>query len=146
MPSGLRGKYILYCLERFLFRQNGAGQNRREAYVLSLRNMLLRGLSSIPAIRFNGDLKQRIAGNLNIIFEGIEGESILLLLDEQGIDPKEAVMVGDDAVCDIEGAKTAGLTTIYVHSNLSPDKESPKADYVFEKMDLMAVQKILMMD
>jgi len=68
------------------------------------------------------------------------------LLDEQGIDPKEAVMVGDDAVCDIEGAKTAGLTTIYVHSNLSPDKESPKADYVFEKMDLMAVQKILMMD
>lgn len=85
MPSGLRGKYILYCLERFLFRQNGAGQNRREAYVLSLRNMLLRGLSSIPAIRFNGDLKQRIAGNLNIIFEGIEGESILLLLDEQGI-------------------------------------------------------------
>ena len=57
----------------------------REAYVLSLRCKLLQGLASIPAIRVNGDLQQRISGNLNVIFEGIEGESILLLLDEQGI-------------------------------------------------------------
>ena len=66
-------------------REMTENMSEREAYVLSLRNQLLQGLSSIPATRINGDLEQRIAGNLNIIFEGIEGESILLLLDEQGI-------------------------------------------------------------
>ena len=50
-----------------------------------LRDKLIRGLSEIPHSVLNGDAKQRLAGNVNFCFEGIEGESLLLLLDDKGI-------------------------------------------------------------
>ena len=50
-----------------------------------LRDKLIRGLSEIPHSVLNGDAKQRLAGNVNFCFEGIEGESLLLLLDDRGI-------------------------------------------------------------
>lgn len=40
------------------------------------------------------------------------------LIDTCGIDPERAVMVGNDGICDIEGAKRAGLATVYVHSDI----------------------------
>ena len=43
------------------------------------------GLSKIPHSAVNGDLVHRLPGNVNFCFEGIEGESILLLLDAKGI-------------------------------------------------------------
>ena len=50
-----------------------------------LRDILIRGLSKIPHSRLNGDAKNRLPGNVNMCFEGIEGESLLLLLDAKGI-------------------------------------------------------------
>lgn len=50
-----------------------------------LRDHLIEGLSKIPHSVVNGDLKNRLPGNVNLCFEGIEGESILLMLDEKGI-------------------------------------------------------------
>lgn len=50
-----------------------------------LRDQLIEGLSKIPHSVVNGDLKNRLPGNVNLCFEGIEGESILLMLDEKGI-------------------------------------------------------------
>lgn len=58
------------------------------------------------------------------------------LLREQGIDPKTAVMIGNDGVCDIQGGRDAGLATVYLRSNLSPDEPLPQADYVLGHMDL----------
>ena len=51
----------------------------------ALRDKLIDGLSEIPHSILNGDAKQRLPGNVNFCFEGIEGESLLLLLDDKGI-------------------------------------------------------------
>ena len=51
----------------------------------ALRDRLIEGLSEIPHGGLNGDRERRIAGNVNFCFEGIEGESMLLLLDDKGI-------------------------------------------------------------
>lgn len=53
--------------------------------VLKLRNRLIEGLSQIPHSVLNGDPVKRLPGNVNFCFEGIEGESLLLLLDDKGI-------------------------------------------------------------
>ena len=55
------------------------------AKVSALRDKLIAGLSRIPHSAVNGDLEHRLPGNVNFCFEGIEGESILLLLDAKGI-------------------------------------------------------------
>ena len=51
----------------------------------ALRDKLIAGLSEIPHSVLNGDAKQRLPGNVNFCFEGIEGESLLLLLDDKGV-------------------------------------------------------------
>ncbi len=59
---------------------------QREQKVKALRDKLLDGiLSNVPKVRVNGSLTHRVCGNLNVSFEGVEGESILLLLDAYGI-------------------------------------------------------------
>lgn len=56
------------------------------AYVSALRDKLIDGLQKIPHSKLNGDAKKRLPGNVNFCFEGIEGESLLLLLDMKGIE------------------------------------------------------------
>ena len=55
------------------------------AKVSALRDKLIDGLSKIPHSALNGDREHRLPGNVNFCFEGIEGESLLLLLDAKGI-------------------------------------------------------------
>ena len=55
------------------------------AKVTALRDKLIDGLSAIPHSVLNGDRTRRLPGNVNFCFEGIEGESMLLLLDDKGI-------------------------------------------------------------
>ena len=50
-----------------------------------LRDRLIAGLNEIPHSALNGDAEKRLPGNVSFCFEGIEGESLLLLLDEKGI-------------------------------------------------------------
>ncbi|MGM9594433.1 MAG: cysteine desulfurase NifS [Candidatus Onthomonas sp.] len=50
-----------------------------------LRDRLIQGLSEIPHGGLNGDPVRRLPGNVNFCFEGVEGESLLLLLDDKGI-------------------------------------------------------------
>ena len=58
---------------------------KNAAYVCALRDRLIAGLSKIPHSRLNGDAARRLPGNVNFVFEGVEGESMLLLLDAKGI-------------------------------------------------------------
>lgn len=53
--------------------------------VAKLRDRLMEGLGEIPHSELNGDDKKRLPGNVNFCFEGIEGESLLLMLDDKGI-------------------------------------------------------------
>ncbi len=55
------------------------------AKVSAMRDKLIEGLSKIPHSALNGDREHRLAGNVSFCFEGIEGESLLLLLDAKGV-------------------------------------------------------------
>lgn len=55
------------------------------AHMTALRDKLIAGLLKVPHSAVNGDLEHRLPGNVNFCFEGIEGESLLLLLDQKGI-------------------------------------------------------------
>ena len=55
------------------------------AHQKEMRDRLIRGLKEIPHSALNGDEEKRLPGNVNFCFEGIEGESLLLLLDDKGI-------------------------------------------------------------
>ena len=59
---------------------------RNAAQTTEKRDRLIRGLSAIPHSALNGDAERRLPGNVNFCFEGIEGESLLLLLDDKGIE------------------------------------------------------------
>ena len=50
-----------------------------------MRNRLIKGISEIPHSSLNGDPEKRLPGNVSFCFEGIEGEALLLLLDDRGI-------------------------------------------------------------
>lgn len=62
-----------------------AGIGKNAERVTALRDRLIAGLSEIPHSVLNGDPEKRLPGNVNFCFEGIEGESLLLLLDDKGI-------------------------------------------------------------
>ena len=55
------------------------------AKLTPLRDRLIAGLDKIPYSELNGDREQRLPGTVNFCFEGIEGEALLLLLDDKGV-------------------------------------------------------------
>ncbi len=62
-----------------------AGIDENAKKVVALRDKLIAGLSQIEHCALNGDATNRLPSNVNFCFEGIEGESLLLLLDDKGI-------------------------------------------------------------
>ena len=63
-----------------------AGKMAQNAvHLTEMRDRLIAGLNEIPHAALNGDQTHRLPGNVNFCFEGIEGESLLLLLDDKGI-------------------------------------------------------------
>lgn len=58
---------------------------QNEAKVTAMRDRLIQGLSQIPYSILNGSREKRLPGNVNFCFEGVSGESLLLLLDSRGI-------------------------------------------------------------
>ena len=62
-----------------------AERDAEAARLTALRDRLIAGLEEIPHSALNGDAEKRLPGNVSFCFEGIEGESLLLLLDEKGI-------------------------------------------------------------
>ena len=66
--------------------QEAVGQLEQNAVKLTaMRDRLIEGLMQIPHTILNGDPTKRLPGNVNVCFEGIEGESLLLLMNEKGI-------------------------------------------------------------
>ena len=62
-----------------------ANIDKNAARLSALRDRLIEGLDKIPYGELNGDKENRLPSNVNFCFEGIEGESLLLLLDDKGI-------------------------------------------------------------
>ena len=83
-----------------------------------------------------------------------------LLIDKYNLDITKSVMIGNDGISDIAGAKSVGLDTFYIHSNISPKlpeetvilpdgtgkkrKIMPDADYVLDGMDMERVRELLL--
>lgn len=67
------------------FAEKCADMDKDTKKLSALRDRIISGLLTIPHSILNGDANERLPGNVSICFEGIEGESLLLLLDERGI-------------------------------------------------------------
>lgn len=59
--------------------------DKNAVYVSALRDKLIAGLKTVPHCSLNGDAEKRLPGSVSFCFEGIEGESLLLILDEADI-------------------------------------------------------------
>ena len=66
-------------------KESVANLNDYKAKLTPVRDRIIAGLSEIPHSALNGDVVSRVPSNINFCFEGIEGESLLLLLDDKGI-------------------------------------------------------------
>ena len=66
-------------------KEAAANMEKNAAHMSAMRDRLIAGLQEIPHSALNGDAVKRLPGNVNFCFEGIEGESLLLLLDDKGI-------------------------------------------------------------
>ncbi len=73
------------CGAAAAFQEACANMEQNAAHLRPLRDRLIAGLTAIPHSALNGDALRRLPGNVNLCFEGIEGESLLLLLDSKGI-------------------------------------------------------------
>ena len=66
-------------------RESVAQMEQNAARLIPLRDRLIEGLQTIPHAARNGDALRRLPGNVSFCFEGVEGEALLLLLDDRGI-------------------------------------------------------------
>ena len=66
-------------------KEAAANMEKNAVHMSAMRDRLIAGLQQIPHSALNGDAIKRLSGNVNFCFEGIEGESLLLLLDDKGI-------------------------------------------------------------
>ena len=66
-------------------KESVGGMAANAAKLTKLRDRLIAGLAEIPHSALNGDAKRRLPSNVSFCFEGIEGESLLLMLDDMGV-------------------------------------------------------------
>ena len=71
-------------------------------------------------------------------------EFFMMPIKELSLDISRTVMVGNDGTCDVLGAQSVGLDTIYFKTATSPDKEMPPATYCFSKQDMKGALKIIL--
>lgn len=88
-----------------------------------------------------------------------DSDFFLKLIRMHDLDVTKSIMIGNDAVSDIAGAKAVGLDTFYIHSNISPELEEeeyltpegkketrklfPDADYILPEMDMKKIKEML---
>ncbi|RZS92735.1 cysteine desulfurase NifS [Cuneatibacter caecimuris] len=106
--------------------------------VTELRERLIDGLLRIPHSRLNGDRKRRLPGNINVCFEGIEGESLLLLLDARGIAASSGSACTSGSLDPSHVLLALGLPHEVAHGSLrltiGPDNTAEEIDYMVENI------------
>jgi len=173
--GGPRGVGVLYANERvrlapFIY---GGGQERgcrpgtenvpaivamaaalRQAYekmdyetmaVTRMRNRLCEKIMEIPGARINGSMEQRLPGNVNCRFEGVEGEALVILLDLDGVcvSAGSACTSGSGEPSHVLTAIGQGRREAYGALRISLGEENTMAevDYIVRKL-AEAVQKV----
>lgn len=113
-----------------------ANLDKNAAYVTKLRDRLIEGLSKVPHSRCNGDLVRRLPGNVNYCFEGIEGESMLLLLDAKGISASSGSACTSGSLDPSHVLLAIGLPAEVAHGSLrltlSEENTQEQIDYMIQ--------------
>ncbi|MBQ5320095.1 MAG: aminotransferase class V-fold PLP-dependent enzyme [Oscillospiraceae bacterium] len=112
-------------------------QKNNSEYVRELRDKLIDGLLKITDVRLNGSCENRLCGNVNVSFSGVESEAVLLMLDAEGICASggSACTTGDDEPSHVLTA--IGVDKEYLNGTirftLSSMNTTDEIDYIIEK-------------
>jgi len=108
----------------------------KAAVITPRRNRLIDELLKIPYTRLNGDRDKRLPGNLNISFEGLEGESLLLMLDLNGICGSSGSACTSGSLDPSHVLLSIGLVHAVAHGSLrlsiEEDVTDEDVDYILE--------------
>lgn len=114
------------------------GMEGRMRYVASLRDRLIDGALTIKRSRLNGDRESRLPGNASFCFEGVEGESLLLLLDFQGISASSGSACTSGSLDPSHVLLAIGLPHEIAHGSLrltlDENNTVEDVDYILEKL------------
>ena len=106
------------------------------AQLCALRERLIAGLSNIPHSVLNGHREHRLPGTVNFCFEGIEGESLLLLLDDRGVYASSGSACTSGSLDPSHVLLAIGRPHEIAHGSLrlslSPDTTQEEVDYMVE--------------
>ena len=112
-------------------------EERREK-LTKMRNRLIDGLLKIERSRLNGDRDMRLPGNMNMCFEGIEGESLLLKLDLAGISASSGSACTSGSLDPSHVLLSIGLPHEIAHGSLrisfSDNNTEEDVDYILENV------------
>lgn len=104
--------------------------------VSALRDRLTAGLSQIPGALLNGSAAHRLPGIMNFCFEGVDGETLLLLLDQAGICVSTGSACAAGSVDPSHVLLALGRTRAQAHSSirlsLSDETTDAEVDYLLE--------------
>lgn len=104
----------------------------------ALRDRLIQGLSDIPHSKLNGDPVKRLPGNVNYSFEGVEGESLLLALDEEGIRCSSGSACTSESLDPSHVLMGMGVPIEAAHGSLrfslNEENTEEEVDYIIEKV------------
>ena len=108
------------------------------AKLTPIRNRIIAGLKEIPHSAINGDEEKRVPGNINFCFEGIEGESLLLLLDDKGIAASSGSACTSDSLDPSHVLLAIGRVHDVAHGSLrlsiGEDITEEEADYIIKSV------------
>lgn len=109
-----------------------------EKKVAYLRDKLIAGLEKVPHCALNGDRYKRLAGNVSFCFEGVEGESLLLLLDDKGIAASSGSACTSGSLDPSHVLLAIGRVHDVAHGSLrltlSADNTEEEIDYMIEEI------------
>ena len=104
----------------------------------ALRDRLIQGLSDIPHSQLNGDPVKRLPGNVNYSFEGVEGEALLLALDEEGIRCSSGSACTSESLDPSHVLMGMGVPVEAAHGSLrfslNEENTEEEVDYIIEKV------------
>ena len=119
-------------------KEAAANMEQNNAHLTEIRDYIIKGLSEIPHSALNGDAKQRLPGNVNFSFEGIEGEGILLLLDQKGISASSGSACTSGALDPSHVLLAIGRIHDVAHGSLrlsiGEDITKEEADYIIKSV------------
>ena len=106
------------------------------ARLTPLRDKLIAGLEQIPYSQLNGDREHRLPGTVNFCFEGIEGESLLLLLDDKGVCASSGSACTSGSLDPSHVLLAIGRPHEVAHGSLrltpSPENTEEEVDYIIQ--------------